>query len=127
VVYRRSCHAHATVCGSHDVPHAGAACFLTIAAVVVGHGCDPLRTLLAPLVAALLGILDDVARRCLLVAAWGRLPASWVRAKFGRLIAGGVLGGDAAQLLGGVPENVIQNLERWWLLRIYLQSLTQIE
>jgi hypothetical protein len=27
--------------------------------------------------------------------------------KFGRLIVGGILGGDDAQLLGGVPKNVV--------------------
>jgi hypothetical protein len=99
------------------VPHDGAACFLVIATVIVGYVCNPLRTLLAPLLvtlSTLLGVLHNDVRRRLLVAAWDHLPAAWGRVKFGRLIAGDVLGGDAAQLLGGVAENVIQNLERRW-------------
>jgi hypothetical protein len=54
----------------------------------------------------ILGIMDGNMERCLLVAAWGRLPTAWGMAKFVHLIDGGVLGGDVAQLLGGVPENV---------------------
>jgi hypothetical protein len=38
--------------------------------------------------------------------------------KFGHLIAGGILGGDVVQLLGGVPENIIRYLEGWRLLCI---------
>jgi hypothetical protein len=56
---------------------------------------------------ALLGAVDgDIGRR-LLAATWGRLPTSLGRMKFGHLIAGGILGGDDARLLGGVPKNVI--------------------
>jgi hypothetical protein len=106
VVCRRSCLALANACGSHDAPHAGAACYLIVAAFVVGRDYYPLRTLLAPLLAAL-GILDDDVRWHLLAAAWGRLPTAWGRAKFGHLIAGGILGGDAVQLLGGVPKSVV--------------------
>jgi hypothetical protein len=36
--------------------------------------------------------------------------------KFSHLVAGGVLGNDAAQLLGGVPDNVVWCLEGWRLL-----------
>jgi hypothetical protein len=63
------------------VPHAGVAYFLIVAIIVVGHDCNALRMLLAPLLAALgtlLGILDGDVRHCLLVAAWGHLPAAWV-------------------------------------------------
>jgi hypothetical protein len=88
VVCRRSCLALANAYGSHDAPHAGAACYLIVATFVVGCDYYPLRTLLAPLLAAL-GILDDDVRRHLLAAAWGRFPTAWGRAKFGHLIAGG--------------------------------------
>jgi hypothetical protein len=84
-------------------------CFLIVFAFVVSHGCKPLRTLLAPLLAALgtlLGVLDSNVKQHLLVADWGHLPAAWGRVMFSHLIAGGVLCGDAAQLLGGVPESV---------------------
>jgi hypothetical protein len=106
----------ATACGSRDVLHTGAACFLVVATVVVDHGRNPLRTLLAPLVAtlgALLGILDSDEGRRLLAAAQGCLPATWGRMKFGRLIASGVLGGNATRHLGGAPKNVIRCLEGW--------------
>jgi hypothetical protein len=94
VVCRRSCLALAAACGSRDAPHTEAACFLNVAAVIVGRGCSPLRMLLAPLLATLVGILDgDVGRR-IIVAAWGHLPAAYGWAKFGCLVAGGVLGGD---------------------------------
>jgi hypothetical protein len=72
--------------------------------------------LLAPLVAtlgALLGVLDSDEGRRLLAAAQGCLPATWGRMKFDRLIAGGVLGGNATRLLGGAPKNVIRCLEGW--------------
>jgi hypothetical protein len=61
VVCRRLRLALATVCGSHDVPHAGATCFLIVATVIVDCGRNPLRMLLAPLIAslgALLGVMD---------------------------------------------------------------------
>jgi hypothetical protein len=72
--------------------------------VVVSGDRNPLRTLLVPLLAALLAIV------------WGHLPTAWVRVKFSRLVTSGILGSDATQLLGGVPENVIQCLKGWWLL-----------
>jgi hypothetical protein len=79
VVCRQSSLALAAACGSHDAPHIEAACFLIIAAIIVGRGCSPLRMLLAPLLATLgtlTGIVDgDVGRR-LLVAAWGHLHAA---------------------------------------------------
>jgi hypothetical protein len=68
--------------------------------VNVGRGCDLLKTLLAPLPAALdvhSGILDGGIRRRFPAIAWG-----WVM--LGRLVTGGMLGGDTSQLLGGVPD-----------------------
>jgi hypothetical protein len=62
---------------------------------------SPLKTLLAPLVAAfdaLLGVVSDDVRLCLLVTARGHLPASLCRVKHYRIIAGGALGGDATWL-----------------------------
>jgi hypothetical protein len=91
----------------------GAAYFLIIAAIVVGHGHNPLRTLLAPLLAtlgALLGIVDDDVEWHLFTTARGHHPTTWGRAKFDRLIVGGILGGDAAELLSAIPENVTQCL-----------------
>jgi hypothetical protein len=75
--------------------------------------------LLAPLLAtlgALLSVMDDDVGWCLLVTAQGRLPVAWGRVEFGRLIVCGILGGDAAQLLGGVHENIIHCLEAQLLL-----------
>jgi hypothetical protein len=54
----------ATACDSHDMHHDEAAYFLVDASIVVGHGCDLLAALLAPLLAALLGILDYDIGRC---------------------------------------------------------------
>jgi hypothetical protein len=100
----------AAACGSHDVLHAGATYFLIVATVIVGRSRNPLRMLFAPLLLTL-GVLDGDVGRCLLTTAQGRLPAAWGSMKFDHLIASGVLGGDAAQLLSGVPENVVWCLE----------------
>jgi hypothetical protein len=62
-----------------------------------------LASLLATL-GALLGVLDGGVGRRLPTLAQG-----WV--KLGRLVAGGVLGGDAAHLLGSVPIGVGRCLE----------------
>jgi hypothetical protein len=62
----------------------------------------PLLTTLS----AIIGTVDGNNGWHLLVDARGRLPTSLGEMKFGRLIDGGVRGGDAAQLLGGVPKNV---------------------
>jgi hypothetical protein len=60
---------------------------------------------------ALLGVKDgDVGRR-LLTTAWHCLPAAWGRVMLNHLVAGGVLGSDAAQLLSSVPKNVFRFLE----------------
>jgi hypothetical protein len=92
----------AAACDSHDAHHTGAACLLAIAIIVVGRGCGLMQTLLAPLPTAL-GALHDIlggnVGQHLLVIARGRV-------KLGCLIAGGVLGGDTAQLLGGVPQGI---------------------
>jgi hypothetical protein len=119
VVCRQPHLALAVVCSSHNMTHAGAICFLIIAAVIVHRSCNPQRALLAPLLAtlgALLGIMVGDIRRYLLTAAQGRLPAGWGKVKSSCLIAGGILGGDTAQLLGGVPKNNVWCLEGWWLL-----------
>jgi hypothetical protein len=91
----------------------GATYFLIVAAVIAGHEHNLLRTLLAPLLAtlgALLGIVDDDVEWSLNTTARGHLSIAWGRAKFDRLVAGGVLGGDAAQLLSDVPKNVTRCL-----------------
>jgi hypothetical protein len=66
VVCRRSCLTLAATYGGCDTCHSGATRFLVVAAITVGHGCDPLKMLLASLLAtlgALFGVLDgDVGR-----------------------------------------------------------------
>jgi hypothetical protein len=110
VVCRRSCLVLATACGNRDVPHAKAACFLVVATIIAVCGRNPLRTFLVPLLATL-GIMDGDVEWHLLAAARGHRPAAWGRAMFGCLIVGGVLGGDAVQVIGGVPKNVAWCLE----------------
>jgi hypothetical protein len=108
VVHGWSCLLLAAVCDSHDAHHDGAACLLVDTTVIVSRVCGLFVTLLTPLLAtlgALLGILDDNVGRRFPAATWG-----WV--KLGRLVADGILGGDAAQLLGGVLDGVDQCLER---------------
>jgi hypothetical protein len=115
---RRSCLALATIHGGCDMLLVGAVRFLVIIAVIVNHSCNPLRTLLSPLLAAL-GVLHGVLgsnigwRR--FAAAGGCFPTTWDKESFGCLLAGGVLGGDVEQFLGSVPKNVIQSPEGRWL------------
>jgi hypothetical protein len=89
----------AASCGSRDVHHARTTHLLIVASIIVDHSCGLLKMLRVPLPATL-GALPDVTggdvRRCLPAVARG-----W--AKLGHLVAGGVLGGDATQLLDGVP------------------------
>jgi hypothetical protein len=62
---------------------------------------------------ALLGAVGSDIGQCLLVTAWGCLPASQGRAKHDRLIAGAMLGGDAAWLLKRVSEEVTMSALAW--------------
>jgi hypothetical protein len=92
----------AAACCNHDVHHIGAACLLAITTVTISRGCGLFKTLLAPLPATLgtlPSILDGDVEQCLPAVARGR-------AKLGRLAAGGILGGDATQLVSGVPDVV---------------------
>jgi hypothetical protein len=98
----------ATTCGSHDMQHTGFARLLAISIVIIGRGFNLLKTLLVPLPVALRslhGILDGDIERCHPVVARDR-------AKLGHLIASSTLGGDTAQLLGGVPGGIGRCLER---------------
>jgi hypothetical protein len=107
VVGRRLCLMLVTVDGSRDAPHVGAAHLLVVTVVIVGR--SPLRTLLAPPLAAVDALprtLDGDVRRYLPAVAWGHLPTSWKKTESGCLTTGGILGGDAAYLLGGLLENV---------------------
>jgi hypothetical protein len=82
------------------VPRAKAACLSVMAIITAGR--SPLKALFAPLIAAfdtILGVVSGDIGWCFLVAARCCLPASLCRAKHGRLIVGGVLGGDATRLL----------------------------
>jgi hypothetical protein len=83
-------------CGGQDSSHDRVA---RLVIVVVGRSRGPLK--------ALLGVVCGRVRWCLLVSAWGCLPASLDRVKHDCLIASGVLGGDAARLLEHVLEEVI--------------------
>jgi hypothetical protein len=66
VVCRRPCLVLAAACGGRDTRHTGATRFLVVAAITVGHGCDPLEMLLVSLLAApraIFGVLGgDVGR-----------------------------------------------------------------
>jgi hypothetical protein len=102
VVHRRPRLTLVTVHGGRDAPHTGAARLFVIDVVMVGRGRGPLRVLLVPLFTALdalLSSMDDDVRRRLLATALGHLHALLSRTKLGHLVAGGVLGGDAARLL----------------------------
>jgi hypothetical protein len=93
--------------GSHDTHHSRAAHLPTVATVAIGRGRSLLKTLLAPLppsLGDLPGFLDGNVRRRLPAVARGQV-------KLGHLIAGGVLGSNAAQLLSGVPDGANQCLE----------------
>jgi hypothetical protein len=82
--------------GGHDTCHAGAARFLFVTTIIVGHVCDPLETLLASLLATpstLFNVLDHDVEWHPPATDRGCLPTSGDMAKFDRLITGGVLGG----------------------------------
>jgi hypothetical protein len=64
VIREWPCLTLATSCGDHGAHHAGVAHLLIVAAIIVGRGYDLLMALLALLLAALLGILDDDIGRC---------------------------------------------------------------
>jgi hypothetical protein len=100
-------------CGGCGAPHAGFARVPVAGVIMTGHGYSPLKTLLAPLVAAFdafLGVVSGDVGRCPLIAARCRLPASWWRAKHDYLIAGGALDGGTAQLLKCALEEVAMSI-----------------
>jgi hypothetical protein len=105
-----------TVCGGRGAPPAGAASIPVVAVIMVSCGRCPLKVLLAPIFITLdtlpADVDGDVGWRSL-ITAQGRLPASLGLVKHNRLIAGGVLGGDAAWCLECVPAKVAMlTLER---------------
>jgi hypothetical protein len=53
---------------------------------------------------ALHGVVDDSG-------SWHHFAAIRDMEKFDRLLTSGVLGGDATQLLGGVPKTIVRYLE----------------
>jgi hypothetical protein len=61
-------------------------------------------------------MVSCIVRRRLLVATWGCLPAHLCGAVYGRLVVGGVLGGDTAQLLERAPKEVALSTLPWGLL-----------
>jgi hypothetical protein len=100
----------ATACNSYGARHVGASYLLAIADVIVGHGGGLLKMLNGPLptnLGTLLGVLGGDVGRCFFTIMWG-----WV--KLGRLVAGSVLGGNAVQLLDGVPHSVGSCLKGWY-------------
>jgi hypothetical protein len=96
------CLALNTMPGSCDLLHVGVVRLLVII-IIVSRGCNPLRAPLSPLLSApgvLLSALDgDVGRHHFVATGDGERP--------NRLLAGGILRGEAEQLLGGVPDDVI--------------------
>jgi hypothetical protein len=86
--------------------HAGVACLLIDATIVIG--CGLLMALFVPLLAglnALLGALDGDARRCFPVAAPGRLNLS-------HLSAGGMRCGDMAPSFDNPSGDIDRHVER---------------
>jgi hypothetical protein len=101
-----------------DAPHTRATRLLVMAIIATGCGHSPFKALFAPLVATvytLLGTVSSDVRRCLLVTAQCDLPASLCKAKYGRFIAVGVLGGDATRLLKHAFEEVVMSALSWAL------------
>jgi hypothetical protein len=87
VVHGQSCLMLAAVCDSHGVRHVQVSYLLINAAIGGGCSCSLLEALLAPLVAAL-GVLDDDVRR--------HFPAAAFWVKLAHFAADSSLGGDAA-------------------------------
>jgi hypothetical protein len=88
--------------GDRGAPHARAACFLATVLIATGCGRSPYMALLALLVTAfdaIWGMVSGIVGRCLLLAAWGHLPAHLCGAVCSRLVVDGVLGGDTTQIL----------------------------
>jgi hypothetical protein len=56
--------------------------------------------------------------RCLLAATWGHFPVRLCGVVHGRLVAGGVLGGDAEQLLERASKEVTLFALPWALLAV---------
>jgi hypothetical protein len=101
-----------------DAPHTKATCLSVMASLAAGCGQSPFKALFAPLVATvytLLGAVSSDVGRCLLVTAQCDLPASLCKAKYGRFMAIGVLGGDATRLLKHALEEVIMSALSWAL------------
>jgi hypothetical protein len=95
--------------------------FLIIVVVIAGRGCNPLRTPLSSLPATLDILhcaLDGDVGWCRSTVARDCFPFTWDRERTGRLLIGGVLGGDIEQLPGGVSDNVVRCKEARWLLHI---------
>jgi hypothetical protein len=110
VVYRQSCLALAAMHSSCNASHARVIRFLVV--VIVDHDRNPLTALLMPLLAALefpLGISDGGIRWHHIATTCGCFPTAWYREKFNWLLPSGVLGGDATQLLRGVPKKIIRH------------------
>jgi hypothetical protein len=118
VVPWRPCRTLVVARGGQDASHARAACFPVTAVIMDGRDRGPLEALHAPLVAAfdaLLGAASGNVKWRLLVTAQGCLPVSLCGVKHDHLVAGGVLGGDAAPLLKCASEEVPMSTFSWAL------------
>jgi hypothetical protein len=100
-----------TVPDGHHILHVRATCLLVvIIIVIVGSGYYPLRASLLPLLTALvalLGTLDSDAGWRHFAAARDHFPTTWDEGRPDRLLASGLLGDDAKELLGGVPDDIV--------------------
>jgi hypothetical protein len=103
---------HLTLVVARDnwgAPHTGVSCLPVIAIVMAGRCHGPLKALLVPTFAvldALLAAVGGDVRRCSLIAAQDRLPASLGWTRHDRLVVSGVLGGDVVRCLECFPEEV---------------------
>jgi hypothetical protein len=98
--------------------------FPVAAVITAGRGHDPGRALPIPLLVAfysLFGTLSGNVRRCIPIAAGGRLPARLYRAEHDRLVASGVSGGDAVWLLERAFEEVTLSALPWALFVVTRQ------
>jgi hypothetical protein len=97
--------------GGRDVLLVRVIHFLVIIIILAGHGYNPLRASLLPLLAThrvLLGTMDGNVGWRRSAIARDRFPAAWDREMPSRLLISGVMGSDAEQPLSGVPDGIVR-------------------
>jgi hypothetical protein len=100
-----------TAASGHDILYVVAVSFLVVIVIVVNRGCNSLRVALSPLLVVLvvlLGALDGDAGWHCSAAINHCFPTVGDSERPDHLHVGGVLGGNAEQLLTGVPDDVIR-------------------